>query len=89
MDTSGTAPEWAFFARIEKLEHLQVKAEDGFILAIHALVFAFAALIKDDPKAARKLKDLLVDHLETATLSPELLKELGRLLTSVCDQFET
>ena len=88
MDTDESTPEWDIFGRIEKLETLEPKAEDGFILAANALLLAFVALVKDRPKAARKLKDSFIAHLEETNLSRELLKELGHVFTIVCDEFE-
>ena len=88
MDTSESTPEWQFFNRIEELESLKPKAEDSFILAANALLLAFVALVKHHPKAARKLKDSVIAHLEETNLSRELLKELGHVLTIVCDEFE-
>lgn len=88
MDTHESTPEWDIFGRIEKLETLQPTAEEGRILAVEALGLAFMALVIGRPKAARKLKDTYVAHLETTNLSPELLKELGRALTTVCDSLK-
>ena len=88
MDTHESTPEWDIFGRIEKLETLQPTAEDTRILAVNALFLAFIALVKDHPRAARKMKDEYVAHLETTNLNPELLKELGRFLTIICDSFE-
>jgi hypothetical protein len=88
MDTNESMPEWDFFARIEELESLEPKVEDNFILAANALLFGFVALAGERPKAARKLKDLFIAHLEETNLSRELLKELSRILTIVCDGLE-
>ena len=88
MDTHESTPEWDIFERIEKLETLQPTAEEGRILAVEALSLAFMALVIGRPKGARKVKDLYIDHLETTNLSPELVKELGRALTTVCDSLE-
>jgi hypothetical protein len=88
MDTHESTPEWDIFERIEKLETLKPTAEEGRILAVEALGLAFMALVIGRPKAARKLKDLYIAHLETTNLSPELLKELGHALTTVCDSLE-
>jgi len=88
MDTHEDTPEWGFFDRIEKLESLKPTVEDGRILALNALFVAFIALVKGHPKAARKLKDSFIAHLEETNLSPEILKELERALIIACDEFE-
>ena len=88
METHESIPEWNIFERIEKLEALKPTAEDSLILAGHALLLGFIALVKDRPKTARKLKDSFITHLETTKLSPEILKEIERTLIIACDEFE-
>lgn len=88
MDPNDSAPVWDFFERIERLESLRPTAEDSLLLGVYAYAMAFAALVKDNPNIARKLKDTFTAHLETTNLNPELIKVLEGALTVVCDQFE-
>lgn len=88
MDSNDSAPAWNFFERIERLESLKPTTEDSLLLAIDALFMAFLALVRSNASFARSLKDDYVEHLEGSSLSPEVRKEVKRVLTLVCDQLD-